>query len=215
MSNRLSCRLLLAAVLVAMAPTRASASSSLETAIRSGEVAQVRTALDRGADPNDVFPIFGMSALILSAIHGREDMVDLLLDRGADPNWLHERGNSALSAAVRSCASGWKVVERLLAAGADIDNPSGGSLTPLMVSIQEERPSFFRNLLEHGADINAVNTFGEGALNYAIYYGKSDYVTALLDLGVNTDPMRLLFTTSKKYHLNFGTARPHAVDCAE
>ena len=214
MTNRLTCRLLLAAAFFSIALPPASADSLLETAIRSRDVAQLTTVLDRGADPDEVFPVFGMSALMLAAIHGRADMVDLLLERGADPNWAHERVYSALSAAVRSCASGWNVVERLLAAGADIDNRSGDSLTPLMVSIQEERPTFFWNLLEHGADINAVNAYGEGSLNYAIYYGRPDYIAALLDRGVDTGPMRLLFTTGEKYYPNFGAARPHAVDCA-
>ncbi len=89
-----------------------------------------------------------------------------------------------------------------------------GALTPLMVPIQEERPSFFWNLLKHGADINAVNAYGEGALNDAIYYRRSDYVAVLLHPGVDIGPMRLLFTTGEKYDPNFGAARPHTMDCA-
>ena len=58
-----------------------------------------------------------------------------------------------------------------------------------------------------------MNTYGEGALNYAIYYQEPDYIGLLLDRGVSTDPLRRLFGNIY-YYLNFGAARPQAVDCA-
>jgi len=205
---------LLAGLMIAASSSSALAGASLEPLITSGDVVKLRSALVAGSDPNEVFPLYGTSALMLAAIRGNAPMVSLLLEAGADPNWVNERGYSALSAAVRSCRAGWDVAAELLDAGADIDNRSGASLTPLMVAIQEERPTFFRALLDRGADINALNAYGDGALNYAIYYEEPEYIGLLLDRGVDTNPLRRLFGNLSYYYPNFGKARPQAVDCA-
>lgn len=192
----------------------AFSSSSLEVAIKSGDSEAVEQALTAGADPNTIFSTFDFSALMLASISGHQAAVEALLAAGATPNWTNNRGYSALSAAVRSCASGTGVVKTLLAAGADIDNRSGAALTPLMVAIQEERPEHFQVLLESGADVNAVNAYGEGALNYAIYYKNPAHIAALMARSADTGPLRLLFSNYEKYYPNFGAARPHAKDCA-
>lgn len=213
------CRFAVAAWL-ASTLTLASVSSTvadvaLEPAILSDDIDRVQAALDAGGDPNEVFPIHDTSALMLAAIRGNEPVVALLLEAGADVNWVGERGYSALSAAVRSCRAGWDVVETLINAGADIDNRSGASLTPLMVAVQEERPTFFRRLLEHGAAVDALNAYGEGALNYAIYYRKPDHISLLLDHDVDTGPLRRLFTGLYTYYYpGFGEPRSRTADCA-
>ncbi|MEP0321317.1 ankyrin repeat domain-containing protein [Bauldia litoralis] len=206
-----------AAILAAFSigPSVAADAGTLEPAILSGDAGAVRSALAAGADPNEIFPVYDTSALMLAAIRGDGAMVLTLLAAGADPNWINGRGYNALSAAARSCRAGWDVAAALLDAGADIDNRSGARLTPLMVAIQEERPSFFRGLVAHGADINAVNAYGEGALNYAIYYRQPEYIATLLDRDVETAPLRNLFQGLYTYYYpNFGDARPQAVDCA-
>ncbi|WP_421725329.1 ankyrin repeat domain-containing protein [Bauldia sp.] len=197
-----------------LAPLSAFAETSLESIVRSGDVSALKAALETGADVNEVFGTYDTSALMLAAIRGDTAMVAALLDAGADPDWVNQRGASALSAVARSCSAGWDVAAVLLDAGADIENRSGAALTPLMVAIQEERPTFVAGFLEHGADVNALNAYGEGALNYAIYYEQPDFITALLDRGAATEPLKLLFTTGVYYYPNFGNARPHAVDCA-
>ncbi len=215
MSVSIRSMFLYAVLLVGLPVASQAAAVSLEPAIRSGDVAEVRSALAGGADPNQIFPVYDTSALMLAAIRGNRAMVSALLEAGADPNWINNQGYSALSAAARSCRAGWAVAEALLDAGADINNRSGAKLTPLMVAIQEERPSFFRGLVAHGADINALNAYGEGALNYAIYYRQPDYISALIDRDVETGPLRRLFQGLYKYYYpNFGKARPQAVGCA-
>jgi ankyrin repeat protein len=205
----------LAAMLIIASGSLADFDDSLEPAILSDDIGSVRAALDIGADPNEVFPVFETSALMLAAIRGDARIVTLLIEAGADVNWVGERGYSALSAAVRSCRAGWDVVETLLDAGADIDKRSGASLTPLMVAIQESRPTFFRRLLDRGADVDALNTHGEGALNYAIYYRKPAHIALLLDRDVDPDPLRRLFGGFGAYYYpQFGETRTRSADCA-
>lgn len=197
-------------------PGAPASAASLEAAIRSGDLDRVSSVLTAGGNPNEVFPVYDTSALMLAAIRGDAPTVSLLLDAGADVNWTGIHGYSALSAAVRSCRAGWDVVELLLDAGADIENRSGASLTPLMVAIQEERPTFVHGLIARGADVDALNAYGEGALNYAIYYREPAYISLLLDRGVDTDPLRRLFGGLYTYYYpNFGKARPQAIDCRQ
>jgi ankyrin repeat protein len=204
----------IAAVLLLASVSSAAPAVSLEPAILSGDPEQVASALKAGGDPNEVFRVYDTSALMLAAIRGEAPIVELLIEAGADVDWVGIHGYNALSAAVRSCRAGWDVAQALLDAGADIENRSGASLTPLMVAIQEERPTFVRGLIARGADIDALNAYGEGALNYAIYYKEPEYISLLLDRGVDTDPLRRLFGGLYTYYYpNFGDARPQAVDC--
>ena len=122
--------ILAAGLIAASLPGAARAAVSLEAAILSGDAAEVRAALASGSDPNEVFPVYDSSALMLAAIRGDLPVVTLLLDAGADADWVNGHGYSALSAAVRSCRAGWDVANALLDAGADIDNRSGAGLTP-------------------------------------------------------------------------------------
>jgi ankyrin repeat protein len=204
----------IAAMLLLASVSPAAPAASLESAILSGDPVRVASALDAGSDPNEVFPVYDTSALMLAAIRGEAPIVEQLIEAGADVDWLGIHGYNALSAAVRSCRAGWDIAEALLNAGADIENRSGASLTPLMVAIQEERPTFVRGLIARGADIDALNAYGEGALNYAIYYKEPEYISLLLDRGVDTDPLRRLFGGLYTYYYpNFGKARPQAIDC--
>ncbi len=64
-----------------------------------------------------------------------------------------------------------------------------------MLAIQEQRTNIALLLLESGADVNSLNPFGEGLLNYAIYMKNPTLIQALLERGVDTSQLRKLFTT--------------------
>jgi ankyrin repeat protein len=197
-----------ASVFVLAAP--AGAGEALEEAILAGAVPNVRSALIAGADPNQVFWPTGMSALTLAAVRGETGVVGLLLEHGADPNWQDHHGVSPLSATVRSCRGNLETLNLLLDAGADIENRSGASLTPVLVAVQEERPRFVKALIDRGADVDAVNAYGDGILNLAIYYRNREVVSLALDKGVDTGQLATLFTTDIYYYPGFGRARPQA-----
>jgi hypothetical protein len=188
----------------------AAAVSALEAAVRSGDLAAAEAALAAGETPDFVSPPFNLSPLALSAARGDTDMVRLLLDAGADPDVPTHRGMTALSVAVRSCGAGPDVISALIAAGADLEDGSGAGLSPLMVAIQEERTEIALLLLAEGADVNTRNQYGDGVLNYAIYWRNPTLIEEAMDRGVDTGQLRLLFETRVYYYPGFGQARPQA-----
>lgn len=67
------------------APSKQELNDQLYEAVRKGDVAGVRAALDRGADVNARFR-YGTTALFKAAERGNAEITQILLDRGADVN---------------------------------------------------------------------------------------------------------------------------------
>jgi len=64
-------------------PSKQELNDQLYEAVRKGDVAAVKSALDRGADVNAKFR-YGQTALFKAAERGHAAVVKVLLDRGAD-----------------------------------------------------------------------------------------------------------------------------------
>jgi ankyrin repeat protein len=210
-------RQLLVALLIGVSANMAMAADrALDIAIRQGDLAAARAAIDAGDAVDIRVPPFLMTPLAVAAIRGDLPMVRLLLDAGADPNTPGNRGMNALSAAARSCRAGPGVIAALIEAGANLEDRSGADLTPLMSAIQEERTDIALQLIAAGADIDTRNQYGDGVLNYAIYTRNPSVVQAAMKHGVDTAQLNLLFTTDYYYYPGFGHARPHAPpDCGQ
>jgi hypothetical protein len=87
--------------------------------------------LDRGAQVNESFD--GVTALGLAVIDREEPVVDLLLRRGADANAGGPEGTPLHFAALVDPGHG-RIVERLLAAGADRTRKNAAGQTPLDIA---------------------------------------------------------------------------------
>ncbi len=72
--------------------------------------------------------------------------------------------------------------------GADpnVRQEDGLEATPLMWATSRESPSFISLLLRAGADVNAVDTMGDPAINWAAYYGNLEAFVLLLGYGADT-----------------------------
>ena len=66
--------------------------------IKRGDVIAMRHALEGGLDPN-LTNCFGWTLLMLAALHGRSDFVQILMCAGADPARKNKFGDSACSLA--------------------------------------------------------------------------------------------------------------------
>lgn len=139
-----------AMAMAAIAPTEQT-NQALLSAIRAGDTAGVRAALDGGADPN-AKDAEGTPALMNAALYGSAATMKMLLDKGADPN---ARNAMEATALVWGAADPAKV--RLLAArGADVNATSRLGRTPLLVAAGASRNSAsVKLLLEKGAKIEA------------------------------------------------------------
>ncbi len=80
-----------------------------------GDITEVRTQLDQGADVNWKME-WGLTALMWAADQGHVDVVKLLVEKDADVNAVNEDGFTALTLAKREGRS--KVVDILLEHGA-------------------------------------------------------------------------------------------------
>ncbi|MEM8963720.1 MAG: ankyrin repeat domain-containing protein [Acidobacteriota bacterium] len=154
------------------------AESRLVGAVDDGEIGAVRAALADGADPcsvvreepspdapkGDDVPV-----LVLASRLGFADAVTALLEEGADPDQpSRPSGRTALFAAAAAGHLG--VVERLLAAGAAVDEvgrTADGHRTALMMAAIGDHGAIVTRLAEAGAELGRVDEDGRSALALA------------------------------------------------
>lgn len=140
--------------------------TALMFAARVGDLASAKLLIAAGAGVNDR-DAWGVSATVLAAHSGFDDLVDFLLTHGADPNHA-DAGFSALHIAIMRRDE--KLAADLLDHGADANAPlktwtptrrSSHDLffhpaligaTPFWLAARFDEPSMMRLLLKHGAD---------------------------------------------------------------
>ena len=125
-----------------------------------------------------------MCALVESVICGGKSCSSLLVRAGYDVNRIEAREVNALHA---SCIYGASrdAVEFLLHSGADIELPTKGGVTPIMLAAIGNQAEIGELLISFGAELGKVNMDGEHALHLAIKYNSHEILPVLLK--ANTD----------------------------
>lgn len=107
----------------------------------------------------------GMSALMLAALQGRQQLVQSLLQAGADPRPINDDGHNALWFA---CVSGDPaVVKMLLADAGDVDNRNVNGVTCAVYAASTGKLEVLQLLVEAGADLSIRSDDGYNALDSA------------------------------------------------
>ena len=175
--------------------------SLLITAVRNGEVDELRARLAGPVDVNAGQPD-GATALHWAVHH--EDVVaaDLLISAGADVNAANDLGMTPL---LMACRRGHgALVERLLAAGADANAALPSGETALMAASRAGGLRAVNALLARGARVNAAEpTRGQTALMWAVANRRPAVTRALLDAGADVGAR----TATRRRVYNMGGSR--------
>jgi ankyrin repeat protein len=121
---------------------------------------------------------YGDTALLLAALKGRFDAVQMLMTKGAD---LNPSGWTALHYAV---FGGSKEVSGLLiAGGAKLDARAPNGQTPLMVAVKLGDLSLVQMLIDADADMDLADYEGVTALRLALRLGHTEIAAYLRKVG--------------------------------
>lgn len=150
-------------------------------AARVGDTEELHQLMQEGMDPGRYMLVDeGMvsptaeqvTALHLAAFGGHVEACRLLLRAGAEVDSLtlpiEDRGGGDAPLMRAVWGRSIPVALLLLEAGADVDNVDGlTGDTPLLAAARSGQPSMCQLLLTHGADLEAFNQDGEGAMDLA------------------------------------------------
>ena len=175
----------------------------LITAAATGRAELAKLLLSRGAEVNAV-SANGITALIAAATveQDQTEIVNELLNRGSRVNVAtREEGLTALMAA---SGNGYtKMVQALLAKGADVNARDRSGQTALHHAIMANKPEILELLLSKSADVNAKETKGRTPLMYSAILGSKLEVMNLLlsrgaDVRAKTPDGRTVLTIARK-----------------
>lgn len=155
--------LVLPVVVMSLTGCGFSPDTPLTQAAARGDVAQVRSLIAGGADPNGM-DSDGVTPLILAARAGEKSVVRALAEAHADPNLRDRRSNSWTPLVHAIHKNQTEAALALLEAGADPNARCGGRTTALIYAAAYGNTAMVRALLEKGADPYAQAEGGVTAL---------------------------------------------------
>jgi ankyrin repeat protein len=171
--------------------TRPGADAYLLRAASAGDAAGVRAALAGGADV-EAEDDLGRTALVRAAYGNHLEAARVLVRAGADPNHLDASTQSPFLIATSEVGDDPRLVDLLLAHGADLRVKDSYNGTGLIRAADRGFPVIIGRLLDAGIEIDHVNRLGWTALHEAVVLGDGSrryqqVVRRLLDAGA--DPL--------------------------
>lgn len=151
--------------------------SSLGDLVKNGDVAAVASALDKGADVNE---IDGVTALYIASEGGNVELAALLIKRGGDVSLPVSWQRTPLYAANKGGHA--DIVKLLLDNGAD-PNQVTKAQTPLHVAAENGCLECVIHLVDAGADVNALTSNGSPPIHLAKVSGHDDVAAYLQNHG--------------------------------
>ncbi|KAJ8674388.1 hypothetical protein QAD02_005650 [Eretmocerus hayati] len=167
--------------------------SCLHVAASKNDLESTNMLLDAGAKIN-IFNKFGQTPLHVSASIKKFDLMKLLISKGADVNAVDvdekhykSEGSYPLHMAVRDEI---KIKRFLTLTSASQKKPrpdSSKGCYPLHKAVGAAKFDVVELLIEHGADINAIDVEGRSILYYAVRRNSVEILNFLLKAGASID----------------------------
>lgn len=171
--------------------------TALMLAAKKGHLEIVRALLSAGADVNVNAPGLD-TALRFAARGGHLEVVKALLNAGAEANLrdfdFHSGEYWGLMAAMDRCNKDWlKIVDAMIAAGAELSPKAGFSRSPFTYAVRKRDVVMTKALLDRGADVNSKNWDGDTPLMSAVtvLVGDPRMVRFLLAAGADVNARNL------------------------
>jgi ankyrin repeat protein len=168
-------KLILLLFILILATSCASGSNKkLLKSAEMGNLSDVESALNSGANLEARESRYGNTALHLAAFEGKQDVVVFLLDRGIDPNI---QANDGITPLIAACRKGHlNIAKTLISKGANPNLADEAGITPLMAAAYSDNYDLVRFLLISKAKAKLQNLKGKTALDKA----RSDKIKGLI-----------------------------------
>jgi len=178
------------ALIVFLAGSTYASAGPLHDAASAGDVEQVGTLLDQGADI-DARSERGETPLILAILAGHDAVAERLIERGAATDGRNIGGFTPLHAA--AYAGDAAMAELLIAQGADIEDARNkAGVTPLFVAAEEDRKPVAELLIAQGAEIDAKERHGYTVLTRTVFKEHDDIIALLKSHGAECQPPEIM-----------------------
>ncbi|CAN0203569.1 unnamed protein product [Ascophyllum nodosum] len=156
--------------------------AALVTGASTGDRQTIDFALDAGANV-DGHPQLGVSPLMIATSQGHFNIVKLLIEKGASVNYRNSSPENPSAVQLAIIYSRKEILEILLQAGADVDDPDSQGMTPLMTActhdVESDQAPYVQQLLRGGANPSFANKFGITAIHHAAGQGNADVIDIL------------------------------------
>lgn len=158
--------------------------TSLHTAVRQGDVAEVRELILYGADMYD-FDCNGLTPMDVAILLDKLEMIHTFLEYKFDVKAKFIKGNTVLHFAVVNGTE--RTVTALLQAGCTVDAVNNDDVTPLLLAVFYNKRSMFQILVNSGASINRLFSHSDTYLHKVTRIGDVHLVLFFINQKVNVD----------------------------
>lgn len=151
---------------------------------RSDCITKAQQLIESGANVNATNDM-GIAPLMSASRYGRLEMVQLLIERGAGVQSRNKFGRTALHMALsRTTAMQQEIISILINAHIDVEAKDDDGRSPLGIALKRDTSTIARQLLEHGADVEAVIE-DEKLLHHVVRLGIELATRLLLEYGAD------------------------------